>query len=246
MPTERKVLTPEPTEDKQLYTHRSHDGARVLLCDDIVAAPRRRPDRRLLWPDYRRLRWPHPTAGAVSMARAAACRLGRRRRRRRLAALALLLRWTLPWPTRANHGVRIRIRVWHQLVLSFRLFRLLLRFLLWLATVVAVTFHCRLGLGFLGLGRLATRLFLARRFAWLGCRWHRPDLGDDDLLHDLAGLGPDFLAELLRVEFPAHHHLVALVFELYLLDAKLLCFMQKKTCLLMHAKIRNSEFSLVS
>jgi hypothetical protein len=75
----------------------------------------------------------------------------------------------------------------------------------------------------LGLAVLTATTFL--RLGWLGWRWNRPDLHDDDLLHDLPGLAPDHLAELLGVEFPAHHYhlLLLLVLELHLLDAELLC-----------------------
>jgi hypothetical protein len=94
--------------------------------------------------------------------------------------------------------------------------------------MVTVAFHSWLGrLAFLRLGLAMFMLPLAGRFAWLGCRWRRPDLGDDDLLDELASLGPDLLAELLGVEFPAHHYLLVLVIELYLLDAKLLCIVKK-------------------
>ena len=148
--------------------------------------------------------------------------LRRRRRRRRrgrlllLAALALLVRRALPWPALAHHGVRHRVRVRHELVLCLgrRWLRLFLRLRLGLAVVTVTTF-LRLGLAVL----------TATTFVRLGWRWHRPHLRDDDLLHDLPGLAPDLLAELLGVKFPAHHHhlLLLLVLELYLLDAELLC-----------------------
>jgi len=82
----------------------------------------------------------------------------------------------------------------------------------------------------LGLAVVTDTAFLRlgiARIAWLGwLGWNRPDVHDDDLLHDLTpGLAPDLLAELLGVEFPAHHHhlLLLLVLELHLLDAELLC-----------------------
>jgi hypothetical protein len=59
-------------------------------------------------------------------------------------------------------------------------------------------------------------------FAWgLGLR--RRPFGDDfDLLDDLAGLGADLLAQLVRVELAADDHPVVLVFILDLLDAVVL------------------------
>ena len=147
------------------------------------------------------------------------------------------MRRALPWPALAHHGVRHRVRVRHELVLCLgRLrLRLFLRLRLGLAVVtdtaflrigLAVltdtTFLLRLGILSLGLGFLC--LWFARS-AWLGWRWHWPHLRDDDVLHDLPGLAPDLLAELLGVKFPAHHHhlLLLLVLELHLLDAELLC-----------------------
>jgi len=114
--------------------------------------------------------------------------------------------------------------------------------------VLAVTAFVRLGLAVL---TAATFLRLGiLRLGWLG--WNRPDVHDDDLLHDLIpGLAPDLLAELLGVEFPAHHHhlLLLLVLELHLLDAELLCISIGKQkiidwpiCCCKH----RSEFRLVS
>jgi len=211
--------------------HGSHDRARVLIGDDIAAGPRRRPDRRLRWPERRCL----ATAATVAAVAPTGARWWwwwRWRRLRLLAALALQLRRALPWPALAHPGVRRqRVRVRHKLVLCFRRrrrLRLILRRLrLWFLrlrlglAVLAVTAFVRLGLAVL---TAATFLRLGiLRLGWLG--WNRPDVHDDDLLHDLIpGLAPDLLAELLGVEFPAHHHhlLLLLVLELHLLDAELL------------------------
>jgi hypothetical protein len=95
---------------------------------------------------------------------------------------------------------------------------------LWLWIARSATFLLRLAVLWLWIARSAWLGWFARR-AWLGWRWHRPHLGDDDLLHDLPGHAPDLLAELLSVKFPAHHHhlLLLLVLKLHLLDAELLC-----------------------
>jgi hypothetical protein len=171
---------------------------------------------------------------------------------------------------------RIRVRVGHQLVLClglgflflflffffflFLLLRLGLRLAATFTTVtffrlarfaamVTVTFHSWLGILLflrLGLAMSMLPLAVAGRFAWLGCRWRRPDLGDDDLLDELAGLGPDLLTELFGVEFPAHNYLLVLVVELYLLDAKLLCIVKNRE-LTWHACIdQNSALTTVS
>lgn len=125
----------------------------------------------------------------------AGLRLRRRRGWLGGGAAATLLRRAVPAALHRDR-VRHRVRVWHELVCWFRRLRVRGAFLGW-----------------------ACFWLLSRACFW---RRRRPFVDDDDRLDGVAGLAPDLLAELLRVELPADDHLVGLVLELNLLDAVIL------------------------